>query len=143
MESVGPILQSVDFRLTYADCDPAGIVYYAAYYPWFERTYSEWTLQDSHTATNVPELWGAIHIARASGCEYFVPGKLFDPLRCEMRLGKLGRTSFTMVFNIVHRKRDELIAQGHIVLVFIDEDSKPTRIPEGMRDTLRTAGVAL
>ena len=74
MDRFEPVLQSMDFRLSYADCDPAGIVYYAAYYPWFERTYTEWTLQWRDTARRPPTIWGARHIARASGCEYLVPG---------------------------------------------------------------------
>ena len=37
-----PVLHEIEFRLSYGDCDPAGIVYFAAYYPWFDRTYNEW-----------------------------------------------------------------------------------------------------
>jgi YbgC/YbaW family acyl-CoA thioester hydrolase len=133
----------MDFRLSYGDCDPAGIVYYAAYYPWFERTYNEWTFGGNHTPESMPELWGATHISRASGCEYFVPGMLFDPLRCEMRLGKIGTTSFTVVFDVVHRDREELIARGHIVFVFTDMDRTPTPVPDGLLDALRAAGVEL
>jgi acyl-CoA thioester hydrolase len=133
----------MDFRLSYGDCDPAGIVYYAAYFPWFERTYNEWNVTGNHTPDRMPELWGATHISRAAGCEYFVPGMLFDPLRCEMRLGRIGTTSFTTVYDVVHRDREELIAQGHIVFVFTDGDRQPTAVPEGFLETLRIAGVEL
>lgn len=143
MDRFEPVLQSMDFRLSYADCDPAGIVYYAAYYPWFERTYTEWTLQWRDTARRPPTIWGARHIARASGCEYLVPGQIFDPLRCEMRLGKLGTTSFTVVFDVIHRDRGEMVAQGHIVFVFIDDDRRPTEFPDEFVDSLRAAGVSL
>ena len=34
----------------------------------------------------------------ASGCNYRIPGRLFDPFRLEMRLGRLGTTSFTMMW---------------------------------------------
>ena len=137
------VLQSMDFRLSYADCDPAGIVYYAAYYQWFERTYSEWTLAGDHPPSRVPELWGANHISRASGCEYFVPGVLFDPLRCEMRLGKVGATSFIIVFDIVQRAREELLARGHIVFVFIDANGKPTPVPQRFYDAVRANGASV
>ena len=35
-----PVLHEVPFMLAYGDCDPAGIVYYATYYRWFERVYT-------------------------------------------------------------------------------------------------------
>jgi acyl-CoA thioester hydrolase len=143
MEIFEPVLQSMNFRLAYADCDPAGIVYYASYYPWFERTYSEWKISDASAAADETGAWGARHISRASACEYLVVGKLFDPLRCEMRFGGMGKTSFTMVFDVVHREREELIARGHMVLVFIDDDRRPTPIPERFQDALKILGVAL
>ena len=36
------VLHALEFRLAYSECDPAGIVYYATYYPWMERTNTEW-----------------------------------------------------------------------------------------------------
>ena len=39
-----PVLHEVPFMLAYGDCDPAGIVYYATYYRWCERVYTEWTM---------------------------------------------------------------------------------------------------
>ncbi len=143
MDRYEPVLESMDFRLGYADCDPAGIVYYAAYYPIMERTYNEWNLTQGHPTNQLHELWGATHISRASGCAYHVAGELFDPLRCDMRLGKIGTTSVTMVFDIVHRERDELIAEGHIVFVYIDEHRRPTPVPQGFYDAVRSVGVAV
>ena len=143
MDGYEHVLQSMDFRLSYADCDPAGIVYFAAYYPWFERTYNEWIITNGHTPDEMPRLWGTTHISRASGCEYFVPGMLFDPLRCDMRLGKVGKTSFTVVFDVIHRDRGEIMAQGNIVFVFIDDQRRPTAVPQGLLDTLSAAGVTL
>jgi acyl-CoA thioester hydrolase len=140
MHDERPVLAALDFRLSYGDCDPAGIVYYAAYYPWMERVYTEWTHTGGFDASRMREAWGATHVSRASGCDYYVPGELFDPLRCEMRLRGLGDTSFVMDFPIVHRERDELVAQGHIVFVFVDDDFRSTAVPEGLRVVLRNAG---
>ncbi len=47
----------MDFRLAYSECDPAGIVYYAAYYPWFERIYNEWALENGFPPAKTRELW--------------------------------------------------------------------------------------
>ncbi len=139
MEITSPVLHTMDLRLSYADCDPAGIVYFAAY-QWMERVYNEWTHAGGHTPDLMPELWGATHISRASGCEYLVPGMLFDAMTCEMRLGKVGRTSFTTVYDFVRHSDGATLARGHIVFVFVADDGTPTPVPEGFKDVVRAAG---
>ena len=140
LETKSPVLHSMDLRLSYGDCDPAGIVYFAAYYQWMERVYNEWTFLGGHPPTRMSELWGATHISRASGCEYLVPGMLFDALTCEMRLANVGRTSFTVAHDFIRRSDGVRLAQGHMVFVFIDDERRATEVPEGLKEVLRAAG---
>jgi acyl-CoA thioester hydrolase len=139
---VADVLHANEFRLSYGECDPAGIVYYATYYPWMERTHTEWTflrgVRSDHMAAN----WGVSTVSRASGCEYFAPAKLFDPLRCEMRLGRLGQTSFTMRYDFVRTTDDTLMCVGTMTLVFVGDDVRPRPVPEPMRELLLSAGPA-
>jgi YbgC/YbaW family acyl-CoA thioester hydrolase len=140
LQSLSPVLHSMEFRLSYGDCDPAGIVYFAAYYPWMERVYNEWTYLGGHPPSAMTELWGATHISRASGCEYFVPASLFDPITCEMRVARVGTTSFTMAFDFMRRPDRTRLAQGHMVLVFVDADTRPSAVPDEFEAVLRAAG---
>jgi acyl-CoA thioester hydrolase len=142
-----PVLQELDFRLSYGDCDPAGIVYYGAYYPWFERTYNEWTVLGGFRPSWMYRLWGATHITVASGCRYTLPGRLHDPFTCRMRLGRLGRTSFTLHFSIDHRDDGRSYASGTMTFVFVDkadldldEVPRPAPVPEGLKKVLAEAG---
>jgi acyl-CoA thioester hydrolase len=144
-----PVIHELAFRLSYGDCDPAGIVYYAAYYPWFERVYTEWAYLGGHPTERMHELWGATHVSVSSGCTYRVPGRLNDPFTARMRLGRLGTTSFTMTFTVDHRETRETYADGFMTMVFVDRAElgddvrpRPVPIPEGMRLALRTAGYA-
>ena len=139
-QPLSPVLHSIDFRLSYGDCDPAGIIYFAAYYQWMERVYGEWTYLGEFQASVMRDLWGSTHISRASGCEYFVPAVLFDAVTCEMRVARVGDTSFTMAFDFIRRTDSTRLAQGHMVLVFIDEDTRPGPVPEGFKSILRAAG---
>ncbi len=138
----GPVLQEMDFRLSYADCDPAGIVFYAAYYGWFERVLTEWTVEGDFTADTQREKWGASHVSVASGCSYRIPGRLFDPFAVRMRLGHLGRSSWSMHFSVDHRETGDVYAEGHMTFVFVDESfpPRPVPAPEGFKDVLRAAG---
>lgn len=142
-----PVIHELGFRLSYADCDPAGIVYYAAYYPWFERVYNEWAYLGGHPTERMHELWGATHISVSSGCNYRMPGRLNDPFTARMRLGHLGTTSFSMTFTVDHRETGETYADGSMTMVFVDTPTldddvrpRPAPIPEGMRRALRAAG---
>ena len=140
VDTKSPVLESMQVRLSYADCDPAGIIYFAAYYPWMERLYNEWTFKGGFPPNRMSELWGASHISRASGCEYFVPTRLFDELTCELRLGDIGNTSLTMACDFVRTEDGMSVAQAYMVFVFIDDDLRPISVPEGMKKVLREAG---
>lgn len=137
-----PILYGMDFRLSYGECDPAGIVYYATYYPWMERVYNEWAYLGGFATDELRQMWGATHISIASGCEYRIPGKLFDPLSCRMSLRHVGKTSYSMQFDFVHRENEKTYATGHIVFVFIDDADPPNPVPlpDGLKQILRDAG---
>jgi len=137
---VSGVLQRLSYRLSYADCDPAGIVYYAAYYPWQERVYSEWTLAQGIGSNRMLQIWGASTMSRASGCEYFVPGRLFDLLWCEMHLAHIGRTSYTMEYDQVRDADRVVVASGFMTLVFAGPDGRPVPVPEPMKELLLAAG---
>lgn len=134
-------LHSMDFRLSYGECDPAGIVYYATYYSWFERVNSEWAYLAGFPSARMPELWGVQQVARASHCEYLVPGQLHDLLTCDMHLGRFGRTSYEMCFT-VRGDNAATYATGSIAFVFVTlaRPPKPTPVPEGYRSGLKALG---
>ncbi|MFV0463516.1 MAG: acyl-CoA thioesterase [Nostocoides sp.] len=137
-----PVLYELDFRLSYGECDPAGIVYFASYYPWFERVFNEWCFVNGFATEKMRELWGASHVSRASNCEYLIPGRLHDPLTCRMLLGHVGETSYSMRFEVVHREDGQIFATGGMFFVFVDEQfpPRPVTVPEGLRAELRTRG---
>lgn len=130
-------LQSMDFRLSYADCDPLGIVFYAAYYGWMERTYNEWVFSGGLTNDECIARWGVNTVMRASGLEYFVPAVLFDGLSCRMRLDAIGNTSFTVIFDIVRRKDEVQMAKGFMTLVTVNRSGRPAEVPGELATLLR------
>jgi acyl-CoA thioester hydrolase len=141
-----PVLHEIEFRLSYGDCDPAGIVYFAAYYPWFERTYNEWAFLGGFPPGKMAQLWGATHVSVASSCVYRVPGRLHDPLTCRLRLGRIGTTSFSIRLSIDHRETGETMAEGEMSFVFVsgepdaDDRPRPAPVPQQLRDILAEAG---
>lgn len=134
------VLHVSEFRLSYGECDPAGIVYYATYYPWMERTHTEWTFLRGVRSDEMAANWGVSTVSRASGCDYLAPALLYDPLRCEMRLGRLGETSFTTRYDFRRLTDDVVTCVGRMTLVFVGPDVRPRPVPEPMRELLLSAG---
>jgi acyl-CoA thioester hydrolase len=137
---VAGILHQLEFRLSYGECDPAGIVYFGAYHPWMERTHSEWHFDRDIRSDEMLDRYGVSTVSRHSSVTYEHPARLYDPIRVEMRTGRIGETSYTSRFDFVRRSDDRLLAVGTMTLVFIDADMCPVRVPDWMREHLLSAG---
>lgn len=132
-------VQELHFRLTYADCDAAQVVYYAAYYPWFERTSTEWWCSKGVRIDQMLERHGVNIVSRASGCEYLAATRVLDLLACRMYIGRLGKTSVTFEFDMVRLADQVTVASGFNTVVTIAPGAASTPIPVSLRELL-TAG---
>lgn len=133
----GAYVQELRFRLTYADCDPAQLVYFAAYYPWFERTSTEWWLAQGLRIDELPERHGVALVSRASGCEYLAPARVCDRLACRLRFGRIGRTSATFAFDVDRVDDGVRVATGFNTLVWVDPaGGGPVAIPPALRELM-------
>ena len=130
-------VQELRFHLAYADCDPAQVVYYAAYYPWFERTSTEWWYSKGVRLDRIVESHGVAIASRASGCEYLATTRVFDHLACRMYVGRLGETSMTFNFEMVRLDDQVTVARGFNTLVAITPGGGPTPIPTSIRELLQ------
>jgi acyl-CoA thioester hydrolase len=137
---MGDVLHHLDFRLSYGECDPAGIIYFGAYHPWMERTHTDWHFLRGIRNDQQFDRYGVSTVSRHSSVTYEHPARLFDPIRVEMRCGQIGTTSYTNRFDFRHRDDDRLLAVGTMTLVFVDRDLRPTPVPDWMREHLLSAG---
>lgn len=85
------MLHQLTFRLSYGECDPAGIIYYGAYHPWMERTYTDWSFEQDLRTDQIEDRQGLVIASRASSMSYERSPRVYDGMRCEMRLGAIGR----------------------------------------------------
>jgi len=133
----GGYMQTLDFRLTYSDCDPVGLVYFAAYYPWIERAVTEWWIGAGVDFGSMVERFGAFLVARSTSCEYLAAARPFDLLSARLRLGAIGRTSLTFAIDIVRRTDDVMVARGSYTLVSVDSGQRPIPLPDSIRRLVR------
>ena len=75
-------------------------------------------------------------IARAE-CDYRAPAHFGDDLEVRLRVGAIGRSSFTLEYEIVHAAGDRQVATGKTVMVSYDYDTRRSvPLPEVTRSLL-------
>lgn len=130
----------MDMRLTYADCDPAKIIYFAAWFPWMERVHSEWMYLNGMRQDTMEERHGFATITRAAECEYLAPASLFQRIRISMGIGHIGRSSFRVEARMLRLDDDVVVAQGSITVVTLDTTNTVIPIPDPLRRLLQDGG---
>lgn len=123
-------LEALTFRLTYADTDPAGIVYYAAWFPWMERAQSEWFHRHGLRQDQLHERTGVATLVRHTACDYLAPAGLYDEIELRFHFESTGRTSFRSLHEMRRTNDGVVVARGTIVLVTVDPGhGQPVPVP--------------
>ena len=135
---------TIEERVRWGDVDAASIIFYGSYVRFFEIAETE-----LFRAVGLPygkifdelEIWlPRVHLE----CDFRRVAQLDDLLEVSVYVGKLGRTSLQLNFE-VRRKTDddaveeELIATAHFVLVVVRRDTlEPIPAPEKLRHALES-----
>ena len=115
-------------KVYYEDTDAAGIVYYANYLKFLERARSEAIYSMGLTNKKLLNDNGTIIIVKSCKIEYKKPAKFEDSLEIISKIKAIGKSSFTMDQMI--KRKEEVISESEIVLVTVNAEGKPIRIPD-------------
>src|SRR5476649_2322337 len=102
---------SVRFR----DCDAMGHVNHAVYFTYLEQC----RLTCWRELTGTPSPHTRVIIGRAE-CDYRAPAHFGDELDVRLNVAEIGRSSFTLVYEIVQAGSDRLVSNGKTVMVSYD-----------------------
>jgi YbgC/YbaW family acyl-CoA thioester hydrolase len=133
---------TIEERVRWGDVDAAGIIFYGSYIRFFEIAETE-----LFRAAGLPygkvfdelEIWlPRVHLE----CDFHRAAQLDDLLEVSVHVGKIGRTSLRLNFEV--RRKDKsgeleegLIATAHFVLVSTRRDDlKAVPVPEDLRRAL-------
>lgn len=130
------MLHSDTRRLTYADTDPAGILYYASWFPKMEALWSDFLFRNGYRQDQSLATRGWTTVTRATQCEYLTAARLFDEIRLELRVGPAGTTSFPLEYRMVRLADDALVSRASTTIVLVDAQQRAIRIPEDFRRQL-------
>tara|TARA_Y100001970_G_scaffold19338_1_gene21752 strand:- start:43402 stop:43800 length:399 start_codon:yes stop_codon:yes gene_type:complete len=129
---------SLKIRVYYEDTDAQGIVYYANYLKFFERSRTEFLREVGYKQEKLMQK-GAIFVVRAVDMKLLKPAKLDDIIEVSTGLSKLGRVTFNFYQEV--RIKDELICHAEIKCgcLSLDDFSAfplPNSLHEGMKKLL-------
>ena len=124
-----------DVRIAYADTDRMGVVYYANYLVLFERGRTEFLRNLGIRYRDLEDIRQRFMPAMEAHVEYYAPARYDDLIKVRTFVKSLG--SAHVVFGSeIYDEKARLIAEGHVKLVLVNVDWKPTRFPEDIRRLL-------
>ena len=119
-------------QVRFRDCDAMGHVNHAVYFTYFEQC--RLTFWRERTGAASPH--ARVIIARAE-CDYRAPAHFGDELEIRLEVGEIGRSSFTLRYQITQAASAALVAVGSTVMVAYDYTAgKPVPLPDAARELL-------
>ena len=115
-------------KVYYEDTDSGGVVYYANYLKFLERARTEALNTIGYSNKKVKDEFNSLIIVKTCNIEYKKPSYLEDELSVRSFVKSISKTSFFM--NQIITRGDDIIVEAQVHLVFVDNKSKPIKIPE-------------
>ena len=122
-------------KVYYEDTDAGGVVYYANYLKYLERARTEALSTIGLSNLQIKDKFGALIIVKSCNIEYKKSAYLEDELTIRSFIKSVTKTSFFM--NQIITKGDDVIAESQIHLVFVNEKSKPFKVPQTIFDNFK------
>jgi acyl-CoA thioester hydrolase len=125
------IVHDFPVRIYYDDTDAGGVVYYANYLKFAERARTEYMRSLGFENSKIRQDFGIIIVVKSVEADYLSPARLDDFLNVQTRLISVKNTSFVMEQKATCH--DVCIFSMKIVLVCVNEDGRPSKIPEAVK----------
>ena len=122
-------------EIRFRDCDALRHVNHAVYITYCEQArFGYWKHLTGADALKLHEV--RFLVVRAE-CDYRSPATLGDPLVVRVRTAAIGRSSFTLEYEMANPDDGRVYAEAKTVLVMVEAGTwKPTRVPEDIRALL-------
>ena len=135
MQDTPPIFR-FPIRIYWEDTDAGGIVFYANYLKFFERSRTEWLRAAGVGQQQLRELTGGMFVVSDAQLRYHRPARLDDELIVTAQLQETGRASLTIGQQALLKpeqmtdSRPVLLCEGTIRIGWVDAATmRPARMP--------------
>ena len=123
-------------KVYYEDTDAGGVVYHANYLKFFERARSEALSEVGLSNLIIKKDYGLIIVVKSCNIDFNKSAYLEDQLNVNSFITSFSKTSFKMNQSIF--RDTDVIVNSKFHLVFVNEKSKPTKIPEKILKSLNS-----
>lgn len=121
-------------RVYYEDTDAGGIVYHASYLRFFERARTEWLRALGLDHPSLRDRFAVMFAVRRVEIGFHRPARLDDELELVTTLERAQGARLVLVQRAL---RDAArICEARVELVVINQELRPARLPEPLRDLL-------
>jgi acyl-CoA thioester hydrolase len=120
-------------RIYYQDTDAGGVVYFANYLKFIEKSWFEYLMS---IGISIPE-WesaGVYMIIKNASLDLIEPLRYGDTITVKTDISLVKNAYFMMSHTVT--KANKLIARSETKMVCIDKNGKPKRMPEDFRNRL-------
>jgi len=116
------------------DNDVYGHINNVQYYSYFDTVINRFLIDRGILDIHAGEVIG---LAVESHCNFFSSAAFPDDIEAGLRVAKLGRSSVRYEIGLFVAAREQAVAQGHFIHVYVNRDSgQPVDLPEALRDGL-------
>ncbi|WP_027722489.1 acyl-CoA thioesterase [Maridesulfovibrio zosterae] len=119
--------------VSYGETDAMGVVYYAEYLHFFERSRSLF-IRERGMSYNEVEKRGVYLPVREASCRYRIPAHYDDQLNIQVGISEWKRASVKFSYDIYKEDRTLLIASGFTEHACTDKNGRPVRIPDWLKE---------
>lgn len=124
-------------RVYYEDTDAAGVVYYANYLKFMERTRTEWLRQLGFEQTQLRQQYQIIFVVKHVNIDYRKPAKFNDILQVTAQIIKFGKASLTFLQKIKRENNELCVATVKLGCIHCDH-FRPHPLPLVILEALQT-----
>ncbi len=108
------------FEVGWEDIDYARVLYYARYYTFVDRAFSQWMHRHDLYYRKMHEEWSVATPIVTSHCRYRGPLRLEDRLEVRLELADLTRRGYRLNFQIYRVADNFCVAEGYTEHRFVD-----------------------
>lgn len=118
-------------KIRYSDCDPQGIVFNGNYARYWDDAITDWLEENGFGGVELGGI-GVDVVTAHLEIDFRQGAGLGDQLETSIEVASLGKTSMKLA--VTTRKDEDVIAEGHVVYVFVDPvHFRPVAVPAEIR----------
>jgi len=126
----------MEYRVTYADTDKMGVVYYANYLVLFEKGRTEMMRNMGLRYKDMEDVDKVYLPVSEATIKFISPAHYDDLLKIKTTIQKLGSASINFEYTVSHPETGKTIVEGMTRHPFVDKSWKPVRIPDWIKKRL-------